>query len=113
MLYEDWTRYGFWVLYCEDGIIAQSSDWGTLPAVAAARANKGDPLRIGYHHVPRAQTFGPVDIPAGAEPYYFRRIERVGGRLTKMEFHVGYRDGERKVTIGVDAESGSLVQALP
>jgi hypothetical protein len=113
MIHEDWKRYGFWVLFCEDGIIAQSSDWATLPAAAAAKADKGTPLRISYHFIPAAQTFGPVDIPAGAEPYYFRRIERVGGRLTKMEFHVGYRDGERKVTIGVDAESGSLVQALP
>ena len=109
MLYEDWKRYGFWVLYCEDGIIAQSSEWWTLPA---ARTEKGTPRRIAFHYLPTASMFGPVDIPAGAEPYYFRRIERVGGRLVKMEFHVGYRDGNNQNTIGVDAETGRQVQAL-
>jgi len=113
MVHEDWTRYGFWVLHCEDGIIAQSSDWGRLPAEAAAAADKGDPLRIAFHYLPTAATFGPVTIPAGATPHYFRRVERAGGRLVRIEFHIGYRDGGgQQHTMGIDAETGRVIQTL-
>jgi len=106
MVSENYMDYGEWVLKCAHGTVSQKQSDRKTPSDAITD-DLGPPMSISFMYRDGRQ-FGPVRIPAGAMPRYFRRVDRANGRIVSLEFWIGWKSADGFYWIAIDAETGEV-----